>query len=778
MSYRLFFSIIWLCSFHPNLIAQDNYVLNLLNDKGESVKFAFALSNDTLVFSNTYGKLIFKHLPKNLKIVSEGHATVHLESFQDSLVLQENSTSAESANTLMNSFFERSSEHNPYQHYANLSFTRYNRTLIKRDKLDNSGNNENLFSERISAYAVSESKEKEFIIAQKNQGFSKPVLKILSQRMHDINWYHKHFEIFETSYFSPLFVGNQSAYNYHLLYKDEDFYYIKYTPVLKNKAKLIEGIFILDKNYALTKIYANKDDEIKLDFYQTYFKSPKKELWLTKNIVIRMTPGKGGKPVSLFGTNINIGTLQEKSVGQSDLNNELTSTSFFYNYKFNTKTLNDQKFDVLVNPEAHDKDNDFWTDQRKIPISSKDSLFFEGARKTIERKNTLGKINRLQNVNKGFFPILKWKTDLKTLVKVNNYEGVRLGLGGLTNDEFSKNFRVGGYIAYGTKDRAIKFGVNTGVLLDKDTNMWLNANYADDVREVGSNSYLTDERVYSLFEPRLVNIIFFYKEKTTSLSLQKRLSPSVLSEFKVGHDRIFQTENYAFLNGNIALQSYDLSRALLSVRWSPNSKFLKFDKDFVNIKENSPVISGQAEQYFGSFLGGDLAFTKVSVKSEYFINHINDQRTEFSLEGNLAFGDVPLTHSFHAFPNAPNKSTILDRFSVAGVKSFETMFFSEFFSTRLASLHIKHRLAPFKITNKIQPEMVFISRHAIGNFTNPERHLGIEFNTLDQGYSEAGLELNKIFWGFGLSFAYRYGAYHLPQFEDNIAFKFTFNLTL
>jgi len=26
--------------------------------------------------------------------------------------------------------------------------------------------------------------------------------------------------------------------------------------------------------------------------------------------------------------------------------------------------------------------------------------------------------------------------------------------------------------------------------------------------------------------------------------------------------------------------------------------------------------------------------------------------------------------------------------------------------------------------------------------------------------------------------AYRHGAYHLPVFEDNIAFKFTFNLKL
>jgi len=61
---------------------------------------------------------------------------------------------------------------------------------------------------------------------------------------------------------------------------------------------------------------------------------------------------------------------------------------------------------------------------------------------------------------------------------------------------------------------------------------------------------------------------------------------------------------------------------------------------------------------------------------------------------------------------------------------------------------------------------------------NPERHEGITFNTLDKGYLESGFELNQLIFGFGLSLTYRYGAYHLPEIEDNIALKFTFNVTL
>jgi len=74
--------------------------------------------------------------------------------------------------------------------------------------------------------------------------------------------------------------------------------------------------------------------------------------------------------------------------------------------------------------------------------------------------------------------------------------------------------------------------------------------------------------------------------------------------------------------------------------------------------------------------------------------------------------------------------------------------------------------------------MVLISRYALGNINNTQRHENINFNALNKGYTESGLEINKLFFGFGLSLTYRYGAYHLPQEQDNMALKFTFNVTI
>ena len=104
------------------------------------------------------------------------------------------------------------------------------------------------------------------------------------------------------------------------------------------------------------------------------------------------------------------------------------------------------------------------------------------------------------------------------------------------------------------------------------------------------------------------------------------------------------------------------------------------------------------------------------------------------------------------------------------------MYFGEFFSDRLATLQIRHALRRFYISKRMKPELVLITRHAIGDLKNRENHLGSPFNTLNELYSESGVELNKILFGFGLSFAFRYGYYRLPDFDDNISLKFTFYL--
>jgi hypothetical protein len=380
--------------------------------------------------------------------------------------------------------------------------------------------------------------------------------------------------------------------------------------------------------------------------------------------------------------------------------------------------------------------------------------------------------------NTGFYPLGFFDVDLRYFIKYNNYEGIRLGFGGVTNDRLFERYKLGGYVARGFKDRDIKFSLGGSVRLNPETKTWLNLYYVDDIREIGTFEYLTSARIYSVFEPRLVNVTQFYKHRTWQTSLQHEFSPKVLSEVRLSRSRIEQIEDYFYIQDGVAYQDYETAEVTASVRISPKTNFFTTKDGRVEYFDGFPKISAEITQGIQGIAKSDFNYTKFGLKLDYYIKRTDLSSTNFVLEGMYALGDVPLTHLYHAYPNAPTKDEILQRFSVAGRRSFETMYFGEFFSDKLATLQVKHSLRRFEISERFRPELVLITRHAIGNMDAIEDHVGIPFNTLEEIYNESGLELNKLLFGFGLSFAYRYGFYNLPDFEDNISFKFTFYLKL
>lgn len=380
--------------------------------------------------------------------------------------------------------------------------------------------------------------------------------------------------------------------------------------------------------------------------------------------------------------------------------------------------------------------------------------------------------------NTGFYSIGFFDVDLRYLIKYNNYEGIRLGFGGVTNDRLFSNYKIGGYVARGFKDEDYKYSLGGSALLSEEKNTWFNFYYINDIQELGSYNYLTDSRIYSVFEPRLVNITQFYKHRTWKANLQFEVDPKVLSEVQITRTKVDQIEDYTFVSNGESYDNYNISEATLSFRISPKTNLITLEDGRMEYFDGFPKISAQFTQGLKGVGKSDFGYTKLGLKLDYNIKRTNLSSTNFLLEGAMAFGDVPLTHLFHAYPNSPTKDEILQRFSVAGRRSFETMYFGEFFSDKLATLQVKHSLRRFNISEKFRPELVFLTRHAVGGLQNIDNHQGIAFNTLDQIYSETGFELNKLIFGFGLSFAYRYGFYHLADLEDNISFKFTFYLKL
>lgn len=393
-------------------------------------------------------------------------------------------------------------------------------------------------------------------------------------------------------------------------------------------------------------------------------------------------------------------------------------------------------------------------------------------------QDSIKKADFLKHIGNGFLPFNYFNADLRYLIKFNQYEGIRTGLGGETNKRFSNRYRINSYIVYGFKDKELKYKIGGGFRVSEANSTWINLAYTDDLQETGSSNFLTDKRFFTFFEPRLLNIDLFHRHITKSISVEHIFSRNLLSELQLALSKIDPTYDYSFALGDKTYNNFDISTAKLSLQWSPFDSFNKDKNDVINITEGYPKFTLQLTQGFESVFGSDFNFSKLDIRTVQQFYHKNESVTNITLVAGIASGETPITHLYHAYPNNIRKETILQRFSVAGLNSFETMFFNEFFSDKFSTLQFKHAFRRFKITERFRPQLVLISRYAIGDMNSIARHQGISFNTLNKLYSESGFEINKLILGFGLSFAFRYGGYHLPNLEDNIAFKFTFNISL
>ena len=646
-------------------------------------------------------------------------------------------------------------------------------------------------SERNSEHYYTKKKgRKEKVLGIKTAGFKDPVYNVMAMEVNPFSIYKNQYILYKTNYAGPLAKNALNNYEYKILdttSTERPAYMVYFKPKREKVVAGLEGVLYLDTlSLAVQKAKAQLLGAIRLEVIHDYKYYPEKDLWFPSEQTTSIRPGSGGKEIAVFGGTIGVGAVQQKKgvleiiFGSEEISRDLHLNSTRQNYNVNLEfegSIENPGAEMEVPLEATKRDQDFWNKARKIEFTKRDEATEKKVDSLIRVGNVERKIELKKAIASGHYPLGFWDVDLSKIFKFNNYEGIRLGFGGNTNDSFSEKFNLNGYTTYGFKDEVQKYGLGTQIYLNKRTGTNLNFSFSRDIQETASFNYLKGQNTFSILEPRFVNINFFYNFRKYAASLEHRITPKLDAELELARQDIWQIKEYSFLNDGVEYDKYDLATATLSFIWRPFSRFLNTPENNIMLEKNFPQFTGQVEQSFSAF-GGDFTYTRIGLKAEHEIKQLDRSRTEIILEGNYGFGDLPLTHAFHANPNNPDRDNLFRRFSVAGRNSFETMYYNEFFSERQASIHLRHQLRPFLISKTFQPELVFISRFAIGDFDNQDKHQNLQFDTLNHGYAEAGLELNKILAGFGIGAAYRYGAYHLEGFKKNFSLKFTLQLQL
>lgn len=647
-------------------------------------------------------------------------------------------------------------------------------------------------AEKISEFEFEKGKEKrEKILASRMAGLKQPIYELIALKLQDFSFYNKVYSLAGNQYISPLAKKALTVYNYKILDTVNNAigksYVVKFEQKkINSKNAGIEGVLYIDtENYALTQAIAELKGiiQVKATQYFKYFKN--KNIWFPVKQNLLIKKGNQQKNIKLFGGNIqfenpkkNDSIVRSSKTSPSNLTYFKSSSSNF-NIKLNTPIkIHISSPKIQFSSASKKQTQTYWEKFRKEDFTKRDQVTYSKLDSIAKTQNVEHKINLARQILKGFYPTRYFNFNLGKIINLNNYEGLRIGIGGETNQNFSNFFKLKSYVAFGTKDRDFKYSFGTDFKLNSVKNTWLGINYTNDLKEAASLNFIEENTSFSPINPRNLNISKFYNYKTFDINLTHDFLPNLSTHFQLSTGDYTPVFNYQFQSTNKLLSKYQLSLATIGLQYNPNSNYMSTPIGKIRISDGYPKITFQIVKSFENVFKSDFNFTQINFRILENIKPLNKTAFKILFEGGIVFGDAPISHLYNATPNYTFKNPWLRRVTFAGKNSFETMGYNEFISDRFLAIHIKKLLKPIKIFKGFKPQFTLVTRSAIGNLKNPSYQHGLNFKTLNKGYFESGIELNKLYKGFGLSAHYRYGAYTNPTWSDNLAVKLTYKFSL
>ncbi len=641
-------------------------------------------------------------------------------------------------------------------------------------------------TESVSQFQFDGTHLKETVLATKMSGFRKPIYEALGLNLQSYSVYDENYELFETQYHSPVSRFAAQDYQFSLLdsvnLQGRKTYKIYFKNNRKQKSAGLEGVLYIDsENFAIAKAEMRIKGllDIRGTHHFEYF--PEQQLWFATGRTFKIAKGNNDEDIRILGGTIKFDGADgnpDREKEASDFTYLLSETNHT-NIRFNGPVaIRKRAISIQVRTEATQKPDDFWASFRKDSLDVREQNTYRVLDSLAYNRKIESKLRVGRKVINGYIPFGAVDLDLRYLLSFNNYEGFRLGLGGVTNDKFSEKYRLEGFAAYGTKDGTFKYHFGGAARVGNFSDSWIGGSYTNDVREIASTTFTVDKRVFKLYDPRPINISTFYNHETYRAFIETKIIPKTESIWQLAQSAIAPKFNYAFNANDRLYEQFNLTTAMVSLQWNPFSDYMQTPEGRIEIEKRFPKFTVQFTQTLPSVFANDFNFGKIDFRGDYEKKYVNGQKTAIVFEFGLTYGDVPITHLYNTSPNNLTKDRLLQRITLSGKNSFETMYFNEFFSSEFAMLQLKHGFSKVPFIGKIKPTLVFVTRMAWGNMQKPQQHVGLNYKTLNEGYFESGMELNQIFKGFGLSGFYRYGPNQLARFEDNLAVKISFILNI
>ena len=602
---------------------------------------------------------------------------------------------------------------------------------------------------------------KEVVTASRVSGFKNPTFSLIGTQLQSFSLYSTYISLFGENYLSPISVGSTNKYLFVLkdtLYSGADTVFrITFQPKKGKNFDGLKGVLAINTNgYAVQNFIAEQfeDNDFPVKIQQKY----------------ELIEGKQWFPVQLntrlHFTTVDLEGADMIGVGKSYLKN-IQLKSKIEKKEFGNTILK-------VGPKAGKKEPAFWALYRQDTLDPREQQTYQKMDSLGDAINLDTKLAIYQTLFKGSIPVGPVDLPLNRIMQYNGYEGFRLGLGVETNDRILSWLRVGGYGAYGFKDKAWKYGYHARWTPKSNREFQVKASYENDVIETGGLHYFNN-KVNGFSSESLQK---FYVNQMDGLErIQAEISFRALRDFQFTlfgntERRTFNT-NYEFLsfqNGEEIRfdEGIDNTQMGVNFRFAYREKYVEMFGIKTPVTSKYPVVHFKYTKGLAGELDGDLDFFKIDLKVEQNFKIRNVGVTSLRFAAGGVSETLPLTMLYRM------PGTNSNDYRIASNYSFETAFANEFYVERYVSMFFRHNFGNLLFKSSwVQPNISIISSASFGDLGPINQHLNQDFSSHEKGFYESGIQIDNLLKGLNLGVGgfYRYGPYAFDEAKDNIVFK-------
>jgi hypothetical protein len=586
---------------------------------------------------------------------------------------------------------------------------------------------------------------KEFITASQISGIDNAsVSQFAGNLAQNVNIYDNYIDLFQKNFPSPISSLGLLYYKYYLVdsasLDGKWCYNIMFKPRRKQEYAFTGNFWVNDTSFAVKKLEMRMVDDANMNFINDLvisqeFNQVENGQWmLSRDQIV---------------ADFNIVEDAKVTMGFYG-----TRTAIFRNYSF--QPVRDEKIfstpnNIIVMDNAIRKDKEYWARSRPEELSYRESSVYRLA-DTLKKMpifNTYYDV--IETIFTGYYirGNFEWGPYASTY-SFNSIEGNRFRVGGRTSNDFSTKVMFDGYVAYGTRDKEIKYKAGVIYMIGKTPDRVFSTSYKHDLEQlgVGDDAFREDFFFNSLFRRNPQDKLSMVDELKWSYKhewftgFSNTLGMSHRNIYSLGSDgiRLYDTELDKYLSRNLITTT----EVTLDLHYGYREKVLAGEFERVVVSSPYPTLDIQYTYGIPNLLNSDFEYHKAKIRVSQWFNSMTAGWSKYYIEAGKSWGKLP-------FPlmkiHSGNETFWYDE------SAFNLMNYYEFVSDEYVNFLFTHHFEGFFLNRipairKLKWREVAQVRGVIGHTTQTN----LQFNafpdgtyTLGKPYFEAGVGIENIF---------------------------------